>query len=102
MNKRVGWIVVAVLIGIFAVVGIAWAQTDRNRVPSSSVADSSNRATFSGGDYQLTDVILDDHQDSASPVRDVASGGDYRLQVVASPRLTGSGCCCLFLPCVIR
>jgi hypothetical protein len=28
------------------------------------------------------------------------SGGNYSLEVRNSPSLTGSGCCCTFLPCI--
>jgi hypothetical protein len=31
-----------------------------------------------------------------------ASGGGYRLLGPASPTLRGNGCCCTYLPCVLR
>ncbi len=31
-----------------------------------------------------------------------AVGGGYHLQGPAAPRLRGSGCCCLYLPLVLR
>jgi hypothetical protein len=64
-------------------------------------------ATLRAGRYQLTGVTLRDTQDSTWQESDQASGGGYHLQGPASPwpanpQLTGSGCCCLYLPCVRR
>ena len=50
--------------------------------------------TAAGGDYRLTGL------GEAGAI--VASGGRYRLQGEVQPMLTGSGCCCIFLPCVIQ
>jgi hypothetical protein len=50
--------------------------------------------TASGGDYQLT-------ARGESPAVEM-SGGDYRLQGGVQPMLTGSGCCCLYLPCISK
>lgn len=51
------------------------------------------RGTASGGGYRLTGI---DWQ-----LDGVASGGDYHL-VPASPTLRGNGCCCTYLPCILR
>jgi hypothetical protein len=48
----------------------------------------------SGGGYRLTSLVW---QASGT-----ASGGDYRLLTVSRPRLTGNGCCCIYLPCLQR
>jgi hypothetical protein len=50
--------------------------------------------TASGGDYQLTGR-------GESPAVEM-SGGDYRLQGGVQPMLRGSGCCCLYLPCISK
>ena len=50
--------------------------------------------TLSGGGYRLTSVGL--------PTNDTMSGGRYQLLSVAQPAATGSGCCCTFLPCILR
>lgn len=57
---------------------------------------------LSGGRYQLTSAILGYTQSNTPQESEVASGGGYHLQGLGSPRLTGNGCCCLFLPCVVR
>jgi hypothetical protein len=50
--------------------------------------------TVSGGTYQLT---------SAGPQTDnVSAGGAYRLLGLAAPTQRGSGCCCTYLPCILR
>jgi hypothetical protein len=48
----------------------------------------------SGGGYRLTSP--------AWQVSGTASGGDYRLLSPAQPMLRGNGCCCTYLPCVLR
>jgi hypothetical protein len=32
----------------------------------------------------------------------ISSGGSYYLTGPASPDLTGDGCCCTYLPCIVR
>jgi len=48
----------------------------------------------SGGRYHLTSVSW--------YVSGTASGGGYRLLSPSSPTLRGNGCCCTYLPCVLR
>lgn len=50
--------------------------------------------TISGGGYQLTNL--------GSQAGHVSAGGAYRLLGSAAPELQGSGCCCIYLPCVLR
>ena len=50
--------------------------------------------TGSGGDYQLTG--------QGTSVSVEMSGGAYRLQGGIQPMLRGSGCCCTYLPCILR
>jgi hypothetical protein len=48
----------------------------------------------SGGNYRLTSLFW--------PGSATASGGDYRLMIASAPRPSGSGCCCTYLPCILR
>jgi len=50
--------------------------------------------TASGDDYQLTG--------QGTWVSVEMSGGAYRLQGGIQPMLRGSGCCCTYLPCILR
>ena len=50
--------------------------------------------TVSGGAYQLV-------SQGESPGIEM-TGGNYRLQGGVQPLLTGSGCCCLYLPCISK
>ena len=50
--------------------------------------------TISGGGYHLTTATWQ--------VSGTAAGGGYRLLSPAAPTLRGSGCCCTYLPCVMR
>mgnify|MGYP000411160760 CR=1 FL=1 len=47
-----------------------------------------------GGSYQLTALHWQ--------VEGSTSGGGYHLLSPISPALQGSGCCCTYLPCVLR
>ena len=51
------------------------------------------RGTASGGLYRLTGL--------AWQVEGAADGGGYRLSP-ATPTLRGNGCCCTWIPCVLR
>jgi len=51
-------------------------------------------ATLAGGKYRLT---------STGPqVENVSVGGAYRLLGPSAPALRGSGCCCTYVPCILR
>ena len=52
------------------------------------------QGTASGRGYYLTSL--------AWRASGTASSGGYRLLGPASPTLTGNGCCCTYLPCVVR
>jgi hypothetical protein len=53
-----------------------------------------NTTTLSGGHYRLVSPGVG--------VDIVASGGGYTLLRPAASTLQGSGCCCTYLPCVLR
>jgi hypothetical protein len=73
-----------------------------NNPASNHSADHPGVTTLSGGRYRLTSVTASESQQRAWQNRDLASGGGYHLKGLASPQLTGSGCCCTYLPCVQR
>ena len=50
--------------------------------------------TASGGAYRLTGL--------AWQVNGTANGGGYLLQAVGRTMARGSGCCCAYLPCILR
>jgi hypothetical protein len=51
-------------------------------------------ATIAGGGYRLT---------GAGPQAEIVSaGGAYRLLGPSAPAGQGSGCCCTYLPCILR
>jgi hypothetical protein len=52
----------------------------------------SGRAAPLGSDLQLSAHTW--------KVQGVSSGGDYRLENLNAPLLTGNGCCCTYLPCI--
>jgi len=56
--------------------------------------DQVETGTISGGGYQLTTL--------GSQADSMAAGGAYRLLGPAPAGPTGSGCCCTYLPCVMR
>ena len=79
--------VVAILLLLLA--SAAQAQSG-GRNPTLSV----QAGVASGGGYRLTSLAW---RGSV-----IVSGGGYQLLVAYEPRLTGSGCCCTYLPCVVR
>jgi hypothetical protein len=50
--------------------------------------------SIAGGHYQITT--------SGLQVDNVATGGAYRLLGPRAPAQQGSGCCCTYLPCIMR
>ncbi len=58
--------------------------------------------TSSGGNYQLASLPLHPAQDNGWQVSGAAGGGGYALAALSQPALRGSGCCCTYLPCILR
>jgi hypothetical protein len=58
--------------------------------------------TLSGGQYILTGLDPDLFHDSTWRVSGEASGGNYRLSAPPVSASAGSGCCCTYLPLVLR
>ncbi len=78
------------LIGLLLVSGVAVAQSTGHGVPAWTGVPSPDTAEG----YQLDGPTWQ--------VRGAASGGGYSLQSGASPALTGSGCCCMYTPLLVR
>ncbi len=58
--------------------------------------------TVAGGSYQLTGLALRQAQGDTWRVSGAAGGGGYALAALSQPALRGSGCCCTYLPCILR
>ncbi len=67
--------------------GVVWVRADGGLRPVVQPG------TATGGNYRLTGL--------GEGGAIVASGGHYRLQGGVQPMLTGSGCCCIFIPCLV-
>ena len=50
--------------------------------------------TASGGNYHLSSLVWE--------MSGTAYGRGYRLLGLIRPMLRGNGCCCVYLPCVLR
>jgi hypothetical protein len=87
MKMRTTVSVVAILLLL-----LATAAQASSRNPTGGV--SVRTGVTSGGSYRLTSLAW---QGSIT-----ARGGGYHLLVAYEPRLTGSGCCCTYLPCIVR
>jgi hypothetical protein len=85
MKTRIA-VLLVLLVGALLVTGIVLAQGGSGARPDA--------ATLSGGHYRLVSPGVG--------VDVVASGGGYTLLRPAAPTLHGSGCCCTYLPCVLR
>jgi hypothetical protein len=92
MKARIATLTVVVLLlttGLLPGAAPAVAQPDGQSAVQNSIS--------SGGNYRLIGL-----EEEASAVA-VASGGGYRLfQVPEAQTLAGSGCCCTYLPCILR
>ena len=91
MNKHIFATAVIALVCVLLLAGAALAQSGSQPSPSSYVVE---KGRASGGRYHLTSVSW--------YVSGTASGGGYRLLSPSSPTLRGNGCCCTYLPCVLR
>jgi hypothetical protein len=101
------------LLGLAAVALMAGAAM--TNLPS-HVASPLSAATLRGGHYQLSSSGGGGSQPGAALLRGghyrlsgqpqverlLASGSRYHLRALASPQLTGDGCCCAYLPCIRR
>jgi hypothetical protein len=108
---------VAVFLAAIALItGVALARTGSGAAGNHGL----NATMLSGGHYQLTTGVLRSAQANAGqenvlasgghyrlmePARqenELASGGHYHLQEPSNSGITGSGCCCLYLPCILH
>jgi hypothetical protein len=92
-------IALLLVISLLAVGGAALAQTGR---PGREQAPSVQAGTASGGGYHLASLALRQAQGSAWQVSGTVAGEGYHLAVPYTPALRGSGCCCTYLPCILR
>ncbi len=79
-------ILLVALAGALFVSGIVLAQGGGSTQPGVT--------TLSGGHYRLVSL--------EAPTGLLASGGGYRLLASLPAGPVGSGCCCTYLPCVLR
>jgi hypothetical protein len=84
-------ITLLLVIALLAVGGAALAQTGG---PGPGQTMSVQTGTSTGGGYQLTSL--------AWQVSGTVVGGGYALATPYQPALRGSGCCCTYLPCILR
>jgi hypothetical protein len=88
---RIRIAIVLALVAFLLLSGLAMAQTGG---PGLTPAYAVRPATSSGGNYHLTNL--------AWQVSGAAAGGNYTLVVPCASALRGSGCCCAYLPVVLR
>jgi hypothetical protein len=81
--------ILAAIVALFLLgTAVVWAE---GTGPTAAYAVEPGIA--SGGRYQLASLALPGT---------VATGGGYRLLGPATPVISGSGCCCTYLPCIVR
>ena len=68
----------------------------------SSAGHIMNAETLSGGNYSLISFSPIKIQEDRWQVITSASGGGYHLLSLKSASTGGNGCCCTYLPCVLR
>jgi hypothetical protein len=83
--------VMLALVAFVLLSGLVMAQTGGSgTIPSYAV----QAGTSTGGSYELASL--------AWQVHGAAAGGEYILAIPDAPALRGSGCCCVYLPAVLR
>ena len=99
-------VVILIIVAGGLMTGLALGQTDRkealntasNPRPYDTVVQPPSDV-FRGGRYQMSASAM---PGSTTTKRYIASGGGYRLEAQPSLGLTGSGCCCTYLPVILR
>lgn len=89
MKTRIALSVVFILFLLFVSMGLAWSARQE-----SLTVNSAESGISAFGDYHMT---CEKWQ-----VNGIASGGGYRLSSMAAPAPSGSGCCCTYLPVLLR
>jgi hypothetical protein len=84
-------IALLLVITLLAGGGAALAQSSG---PAPGQPMSIQAGTSSGGNYHLASLEWQ--------VSGTAAGGGYTLAMPYTPALRGSGCCCTYLPCILR
>jgi hypothetical protein len=87
--KRVALLVLVVAFLVLA--GGVLAQPGDAEVPPPCMVE---QGVVSGGGYRLTSLVWQ--------ISGTASGGGYRLMGPSTPTQRGSGCCCTYLPLLLR
>jgi hypothetical protein len=89
MMKRIAFLMV--VIAFLVLVSGAVAQTEDSEIlPHGQVA----QGTISGGEYRLSRSVWQ--------VGESVRGGAYQLTTQSTQSLQSGGCCCTYMPCVIK
>ena len=84
-----------ILMAVMALLLLGTVASAQSSQPGQSLDYTVQAVTVAGGRYQLISL--------GSQISDTSSGGAYRLVSLASPSASSdSGCCCTYLPCVVR
>lgn len=91
---------IAFLLLILILLGVAASLAARPMPASSAMSPpppagySVEKTTLLGSRYQLSSLSWQ--------VSGQLSGANYTLSAPSAPSLTGNGCCCNFMPCMLR
>jgi hypothetical protein len=96
MKQRIILTIIAILLLLG---GVVVAQPGAVSLPSLSPVE---QGVLSGGEYQLVSLPLHQAEGHVWQVSGEASGGKYQLLCPATTMLRGSGCCCTYLPAMLR
>ena len=92
-------VILVVLVALLCLGGVALAQSGGAGPAPEYVVQA---MTSAGGTYHLASLPLRQAQGDAWQVSGTATGGGYVLAIPSAPALRGSGCCCVYLPCVLH
>jgi hypothetical protein len=82
------------LVALLVLLLVSSAALAKSSEPVSTTLYSVQHATLAGGSFRLTSLCWE--------VSGIASGGGMRLIRADAPSLTGNGCCCAYLPLILK
>ncbi len=92
MKMRI--VILVVVIAALVTSSVVLAQSGKPSPPARSGSWAVERGAASGGGYRLTSLTW--------RASGAISGTNYRLLGPAAPVSSEKGCCCTYLPCVLR
>jgi hypothetical protein len=94
-QKRIAlFLLILILVGVAASLAARPMPASSATSPPPPAGFSMEKTTLLGSRYQLSSLSWQ--------ISGQLSGASYTLSAPSAPSLTGNGCCCNFMPCMLR